>query len=126
MTFYRFYIKKKRQRKFDFDGDKEVQNPYIEVQPVDKEQERLEKAFEKYKTDTVIDRFQKLSKKDKCKLEKSFLDSTQDNKFFTEKIKQEGLGDPSNDSSIVSKMFNLFCQDELLSDDERDIGKFQE
>ena len=47
-------------------------------------------------------------------------------KFFTEKIKQEGLGDPSNDSSIVSKMFNLFCQDELLSDDERDIGKFQE
>ena len=84
------------------------------------EQERLEKSFEIYKTDTVIDRFQKLSKKEKFKLEKSFLDSTQDNKFLTEKIKQEGLGDPSKDSSIVSKMFNLFCQNKLLSDDERD------
>ena len=121
-----FIIKKKRQRRFDFDGDKKVQHPYIEVKPVDMEQERLEKSFEIYKTDTVIDRFQKLSKKDKRKLEKSFLDSTQDNKFLTEKIKQEGLGDPSNDASIVSKMFNLFCQNKLLSDDERDIGKFQE
>ena len=121
-----FYIKKTRQRRFDFDGDKKVQNPYIEVKPVDMEQERLEKSFEKYKTDTVIDRFQKLSKKDKRKLEKAFLDSTQDNKFLIEKIKQEGLGDPSDDSSIVSKMFNLFCQNKLLSDDERDIGKFQE
>jgi hypothetical protein len=78
--------------KFDFDVDKETQNPYIEVKPVNTEQERLERDFEKFKKDTVIDRLEKLS----------------------------------NDSSIVSKMFNLFCQDKLLSDDERDIGKFQE
>jgi hypothetical protein len=112
-------FKFKVTRKYEPEVHQCLRLPPIKANLIDRQQ-TLEKAFEAYKASQVCELTRQMPKEEMADLQKAFLEHIKNNKILMKKYERDGF-----DSLSVKLNFEVFLEQILLSQQQKDINSFK-